>query len=203
MTHNTNIKHLTVEEHVVTFGRMDLVEMLDAELAGEGVVVAPSITHVCVAVGKEMLVGSKQLMEMLRGCKEDIPEDAELVLAVRWRKEVSSNAVRPAGTASPAYTGVPVPVQTAGICATCQATPAVEGPTPDCEDAEGCAMVRSVKGDMPIVKTQEPKGGAQVGQGGQRVNEPPPGVLVNRETGQRAFADGTGNPYGVHEDYQK
>jgi hypothetical protein len=29
----------------------------------------------------------------------------------------------------------------------------------------------------------------------------PPGVLVNRETGEKAFADKNGMPYGKHDDY--
>ena len=37
MEHNTSRKVLTIEEHVVTFGKMDLVEVLDGELAGEGI----------------------------------------------------------------------------------------------------------------------------------------------------------------------
>ena len=206
MEHQTNRKQLVIEEHVVTFGRMDIVEALDAALAEEGVMVTPSRTSVCVAIGKDALIDAVKLMEMLRAMKEDIPEHAELVLAVRWREEVSSNAVSPAGALPLARLGgtVPQPVQTVNPseCETCGGVPAIAGPTPDCEDEDGCARVRRQKGAMPIARTVEPQGGSTVGQGGRGANEPPPGVLVNRETGQTAFADQTGNPYGVHEDYK-
>ena len=209
MEHNTTRKVLTVEEHNVTFGKKDLVELLDEELAGEGILVAPRITHLSVIVGDEepVVVGPNRLLEMIRAAKDDIPEDAELVLAVRWRKTVATRAGAPAvgsRPASPYAAPVPHPAPSGAVCPSCQATPAVEGPTPDCEDENGCGMVRAVKGDMPIVQTQEPEGAARIGQGGgRRPGEPPPGRLVNRETGQVAFADRDGMPYGVHEDYSK
>lgn len=202
MEHNTSRRHITVEEHVVTFGKMDIVEALDSELAGEGIMVAPRITRLCVAVGEETVVGPTRLLEMLRTAKEDIPEEAELVLAVRWRKEVSNAAVaaRPGSLPRTA----PPPVKTAGRCATCQGVPAIDGPTPDCEDEDGCGMVRAVKGELPIVQTEVPQGTANIGHGGggRGANEPPPGVLVNRETGEKAFADRDGRPYGHHDDYE-
>ncbi|HET6496119.1 MAG TPA: hypothetical protein VFH61_12235 [Thermoleophilia bacterium] len=195
MEHQTNRKIVQIEEHVVTFGRMDLVEALDAELASEGVMVTPSRTSVCVAVGKDALVDAERLMMMLRTVKEDIPENAELVLAVRWREEVSSNAVSPAGlpVARVAGTAGPAPVINPSECATCGSVPAIVGPTPDCADESGCARVRRQKGEMPIARTVEPDGASGIG------HRAPPGILINRETGKRAFADQTGNPYGNHD----
>lgn len=85
-------------------------------------------------------------------------------------------------------------------CRTCGAVPDVQGPTPDCMDAAGCGRVLRERGQLLPPRTVPPPGAPGVGMGPGRVG---PGKLVNRATGEVAFADRNGMPYGKHDDYQK
>ncbi len=146
---------------------------------------------------------------MIRTAHEGIPEDAEIVLAVRWRQEVEVQATAPTRRAPP------TPILPAGVepdagyleeetggdsCATCGGVPDIQGPTPGCHDVNGCARVRQTKGEIAVARSVEPDGAPNVGIGGRG---PGTQMLVNRDTGEKVFADKTGRPYGKHDDYQK
>jgi hypothetical protein len=196
---------VTIEEHSVTFSKADLAGMLEGE--AEGGLVDERDLAVGVMVGKDHIIGPNQLLEMVRSVDQEIPEGAEVVLAVRWRQEVevtqapprnlAAEPLMPAGVA-PTPDGYAAAPGNNASCRTCGSVPAIQGPTPDCNDALGCALVRAEKGEIGIARSVEPEGAPQIGVGGQG---PGTRMLVNRETGEKIFADKNGGAYGRHDDY--
>jgi len=89
--------------------------------------------------------------------------------------------------------------QRAPTCTTCGGQPDVQGPTPECMDPLGCGRVLQQRGPMPVGRAVPPPNMGAVGAGILRGGG---GKLVNRETGESAFADATGGPYGAH-DYDR
>jgi len=207
MKQNTVKKVVSVEEHSVTFDRRDLREVMEQEDPEASVSIKTLVPGLVVDFGEgPQLLPSSRVMEMLRTYNADIPEDAEIVIAARWRREEEITIAQ--ASAGLMQSGMPLnlPANTRtgpppGSCGTCGGVPDQQGPTPECMDANGCARVRSLRGDLPIVRTVTPTGpGANVGLGG---GAPGRGtqILTNRDTGQTAFADKEGRPYGVHDDY--
>lgn len=220
MKRNSQRRLVTIEEHSVTFGRDDLLELVQAEepemfASLDERDMTPSLVIQTTdkdGEAKHAVLQPARLIEMMRSVDEEIPENAEVVLAVRWRKEVEAQAMPPvAGRVQP-----PTPILPAGVdhdtsylaeaaasgesCETCGGVPDIQGPTPDCHDVSGCARVRTTKGEIAVARTVEPENAPRVGIGG---TGPGTHKLVNRETGETAFADKNGMPYGKHEDYSR
>lgn len=225
-------KVVTIEECALQFDKRDLAEMIEAE--NPETTVDPRDVTVCVSApaGEESrvgdlsapgtrVIGASQLLEMARSRNQEIPEDAEIVISVRWRKEVECGFVpaqQPMYAAAsqqpmPMYAAAPqqpmaapggqqIDPQDAMQCATCGGVPGIQGPTPDCQDVLGCGRVRQLRGDLPVPKALDVQGAPQVGVG---LGAPMRGTqkLTNRETGKTVFADRDGAPYGHHDDYAK
>lgn len=210
-------KVVQIEEHAVQFDKRDLAEMIESEdptntVDPRDLTIFVSATTAGSSEPKGY--GASQLLEMARSKNSDIPEDAEVVISVRWRKETDAPQM-PVPQYAPQYAPAPagyvpnhsqqggaIAPQDARQCATCGALPAVQGPTPDCHDVNGCGAVRQLRGELPIPKAVDAPNAPQVGVG---LGAPSKGtkLLINRETGEKAFADRDGRPYGKHDDYQK
>lgn len=222
MERKTDRKTIQVEEHVVTVTKSDLVEALLIEFRDEEeIAVKPDEVRVCVGLGQDKILGPSQLMEILRKQIENLPENAEVVLAIRWREEVEAPDYPPARVGRPGYhqpqpqpqpyyppqpqpyypppqpyyppPQAPPQHQGGPTCTTCGGQPDLQGPTPECGDPMGCGRVRVQRGEMPVGRAIPPPGVGNVGAGilrgsGQK--------LFNRETGEEAFADQHGAPYG-------
>lgn len=219
-------KVVTIEEFAVQLDRGDIAELI--EMDNPTNTVSPRDVTVCVSapsdearvgdfsVAQTRIIGASQLLEMARTKNPEIPADAEIVLAVRWQKAVEGAQIQPMqpqyapsamvpappGYAHVAPGGQPIAPQDALQCATCGGVPGIQGPTPDCQDVNGCGRVRALRGDLPVPKSVDPAGAPQVGVG-LGVGTPGTKMLVNRETGQKVFADKKGAPYGVHDDYTR
>jgi hypothetical protein len=230
MQRETNQRTICVEEHVVTVTKDDLAEALQGELAGDGIMVKADELRVCVGIGESQIVGPSQLRDLLRAQIEGLPDNAEIVLAVRWREEVEAPAHPPAPAGQPHYPAPQAyypppgyyppqpqyqppppqyqqppqqpqyqqPPQGGPICTTCGGQPDLQGPTPECADPMGCGRVRAQRGDLPVGRAVPPPGVGSVGAGILRGGA---STLVNRETGETAFAAHDGRPYGVGHDY--
>jgi len=214
-------KVVTVEECALQLDKRDLAEMIESE--SPETTVDPRDVTVCVSAPASedarvgdlhapgtRIIGASQLLEMARARNQEIPEDAEIVISVRWRKEVEGGFVpapqpmyaAPTQPMMAAPGGQQIDPQDAMQCATCGGVPGIQGPTPDCQDVNGCGRVRKIRGDLPVPKALEVQGAPQVGVG---LGAPMRGTqkLTNRETGKTVFADRDGQPYGHHEDYTK
>lgn len=230
MERKTSRRTIQIREHVVTVTKADLAEALQGELAGEGIAVKAEDLRVCVGLAENKIIGPDQLRTMLRGQVEGMPDGAEIVLAVRWREEVEAPVNPPAPAAPmghpppqygyPQYAPPPPqyapqqyappppqpqyaqPQPQAGpTCPACGSQPSIQGPTPDCHDPMGCGPVRAQRGNLPVGRAVPPPNVGSVGAGILRGGEGGGGKLVNRETGETAFADLHGGPYGVGHDY--
>lgn len=211
MKHESKRKVVTVEEHLITFNRDELADLLRSALP-EDTEIDPRSINLCAIVGDdaENVIGPSDLRKIARSQVEEIPEDAEVVLSIRWRKEVEGIAHPAPAPAAYAPAAAPVAppadgemVASGAPCATCGSVPDLHGPTPDCEDAVGCGRVRRLKGEMPVPKSAPAQSAAHVPGTGGPAGQDGPGThyLVNRDTGEQVFADQMGGAYGHHEDY--
>jgi hypothetical protein len=187
-------KIITVEEHEAQLAPDDIAEILD-DLTDAAV--TPDDITICVLLSDEKgAFGADEILAAARAQNKDIPKDAELILTLRWKREVESVAT-PVGNAHKV-----ISAQDGFHCRTCGALPAVYGPTPDCHDAEGCGKVRQEKGEVAIPTIAPAAMGNGVHVPGN--NAPlPPNIAVNRETGERAFLSKDGSLYGKHDDYTR
>lgn len=222
MKQNTVKKVMAVEEHSVTFDKKDLREVMEQDAPDRAHEIKQLIPGLVVDFGDgPQLLPASRVMEALRAYNSEIPEDADLVIAARWRRE--EEITIPVAGATPGFsrgpvahapvgpqagvpilpTGVVPPAGNGPACGTCGGYPHAEGPTPDCIDPAGCAHVRATKGELPVQQTQTPTGpGANIGVvGGIGAGAGQAAILTNRETGETAFADKNGSPYGVGYDY--
>jgi len=219
MKHESKRKVVTVEEHLITFNRDELADLLK-DVLPDADDIDPRKIRLCAVVGDaESVIGPSDLKRLLREKVEDIPDSAEIALSVRWRQEVEG-AVDPspamyqaqqAGMVPTAPTA-PLPADSEMIangapCGTCGSIPDLHGPTPDCEDAQGCGRVRRMKGDLPIATAKPAQNEDRIPGTGMPGGAPGSGAgtryLINRETGQKVFADEFGAPYGFHDDYKQ
>jgi hypothetical protein len=151
---------------------------------------------------------------MVRALNEEVPENAEVCISIRWREEVEvdpkqlaamqARAQAPQGTGVPP--GQPIMRGVGPVCITCGGYPEGAGPTPDCEDESGCGRIREHYGDMPVPTVAAPGGaGAHVGLGGGGGGGARKVVVPDKETGaaKTVFAGKDGAPYGHHDDYSK
>ena len=221
MKEQTVKKVMAVEEHSVTFSKKDLREVMEQEDPSASVGIKTLVPGLVVDFGEgPQLLPSSKVLEMLRAFNPEIPEDAELVIAARWRRE--EEITIPVAGVTPGFARGPVahntqpgvPLVLPGVtppagapvvpCGTCGGSPDAEGPTPDCAAEQGCARVRATKGELPVVQTVTPTGpGANIGPVGGVGGSGRSQLLTNRETGETAFADKEGRPYGVGYDYTK
>lgn len=213
---HVNKRVVTVEDHAVTVSLREVLELAvqdDPERSAIGphdtqlqVVLGVSLTE-----GREVLAGST-LLDLLRASNEDIPENAEIVVGVRWRKETEVSAPRLGVVPSNVQAQTAQTIGQLGVdpshvvvCSTCGAVPALQGPTPECVDPNGCGMLRVRFGQMPIPQAALPPPGAPgapaafPGMGSLPTS---PGLAINRETGEKAFIAKDGSLYGKH-DYLK
>jgi len=222
MKHESKRKVVTVEEHLITFNRDELADLLK-DVLPEETEIDPRDIKLCAVVGNaESVIGPTDLKKIAREKVEDIPDDAEIVFSVRWRKEVerppAAPMVSPAMYQAQQAGMVPPPAAPAATlpadsemvasgapCGTCGSVPDLHGPTPDCEDEEGCGRVRHLKGELPIATAKPRESEASVPGTGVPGVQGGPGTryLVNRETGERVFAGEDGSPYGHHDDYTR
>lgn len=224
MKEQTVKKVMAVEEHSVTFNKRDLREVMEQENPENAHAIRQLVPGLVVDFGEgPQLLPSSRVMEALRAYNGEIPEDAELVIAARWRREeeieipvagvtpgFARGHVQHAPAVAQPQPGVPLvlpgvapPGGNGPACSTCGGYPHAEGPTPECQDPSGCAHVRATKGDLPVQQTVTPTGpGANIGVvGGIGQSASRAQMLTNRETGETAFADKEGRPYGVGYDY--
>jgi hypothetical protein len=224
MKRESSKKIVTIEEHSLILDQADLMHALEADDPSR-VIDNPELKAI-LYVGQEAVAPSA-LINMIRAMNPDIPEHAKLTLAVTWQEQVEIDPAQmqpmpppqyapppqyyqqqpppytghpPAGYQPPMQPPVaqPTPQAHGQQCRTCGAVPMVHGPTPDCMDAGGCGRVLRERGQLLPPKTVPPPGAPDVGIG---TGAPAPGILINRETGETAFADKNGMPYGRHDDY--
>lgn len=199
---NSNRRTVTIEEHSIQLDKTDLAEMIEIEQGEEGTGVnARDLTVVVTheSVDGTTSFGATQILEIARSIHNEIPEDAEVVLALRWKREEETPTAPTPIQRLVAADGL-TPPQNATRCPTCDGTPYIDGPTPDCHDESGCGLVRREKGEIVIPKAIAAANSPVLMKDSLT---PPPGMMVNRETGQRAFMAKDGTPYGVHDDYRK
>lgn len=196
MKHKTNCKLVRVVEHLISLTPRDIAVLISSH--GDRAVTQRDIDLVATVSSDAgpTAVEAETLLAWAREFNEDIPDEAETVLAVRWQEESDAGVPPPAQIVLPsAATAVPSIAASGAICSSCGGVPDLHGPTPECEDAAGCGRVRRLKGDLPIPKTVTTE---------ERMPDYPvkgASVLVNRETGKTAFAAANGAPYGVAHDY--
>lgn len=229
MKHESTRKVVMVEEHHVLLSKQDLLAVMESQNPEE-LLTEADIQPMLHLGDSEKAMGARSILDLVRVMNKDIPENAEVVLAVRWREETESQQqpqqpqqqmmmmpaqmmMQPPVTYQPpqqhAGRGLqqpppmqqqqaPPPVVQAQQCRTCGAVPDLQGPTPDCMDAMGCAHVRSQRGNLPVPTSVLPDGGPSIGLGGGGDPTRMPGtqMLVNRETGEKKFASRDGTPYG-------
>lgn len=219
MKHVRTAKVVTLEDHAVTVSLRELAELLVADNPGEHVDIDARRLSIQVVVGSDDPDGQRTpfpasaLLDLIRSGNGEIPEDAEVVLAVRWRKEVDvGSAPQPSGAVmampgvgmAQAAAAVGADPSLATVCTTCGGVPVFQGPTPDCHDPVGCGAVRQRYGAMPIPVSQPPQ---QQGPWVPQQPTPPPsnpaaalripkGRAYNPQTGEVAFLDRDGQPYG-------
>lgn len=205
-------KVITVDEKEIHLSRDELAAMLEEEFSTEDepLLISPRAVKIEVTVGKQK-VTMGQILELVRGRNAEVPEDAEVVLAVRWQREVEGaqqTVIQPTGNFVPNV--VPAAGGAGVTCPSCGTIPEVEGPTPDCFDPQGCGFIRRTKGEIIPAKAVAEGEAPIIGSGGPGAGVPPgapsrlpPNVAVNRETGERAFMSRDGSLYGKHEDYQR
>jgi len=229
MKHVRTAKVVTLEDHAVTVSLRELAELLVADDPSEHVDIDPRRLSIQVVVddsnaeGRRTPFPASVLLDLIRANNAEIPEDAEVVLAVRWRKEVEPNhpsqsaAVMAApggaggmGMIQAAAAAVGADPNLAAFCQGCGAVPVFQGPTPDCHDPGGCGAVRQRYGQMPIPVSQPPQQGPWMTPGQAPMMVPqaappanpaaalriPKGKAYNPQTGEVAFLDRDGQPYG-------
>lgn len=225
MKRESSKKFVTIEEHHLILDTADLMHALESDDPSR-VIDSPPLQPMLVV--DKAAVAPADLMAMLRKMNPEIPESARLTLAVTWQEQVEIDPAQMQQAASPAYqppayqpphyphqqppqgyTGQPPagyqppvtqhPPGSAMQCRTCGTLPMLHGPTPDCMDVQGCGRVLRERGQLLPPRTVPPPGAPSMGIGASGAS--PPGVLVNRDTGETAFADKNGLPYGHHDDY--
>lgn len=254
MKHVSTRKLVTLEEHVSTVSMRELLELIIADDPTNVVrerdmklqVVMPSNEE----EGKNVVFPASTILELIRTTNQNVPEDAEVVIGVRWRQETEiqpGQQIAPTGQVIPPMPvmqpGVPMVAQVAqvtqalgadpslppAICATCGSIPVVHGPTPECNDEQGCGPVRARYGNLPIPQSVPSQAGVPVvnNQGPppqqpspwqtgmqqpmmqpQMMQQPAPvpqglripkGRAFNPQTGEVAFLSKDGQPYGKGE----
>jgi hypothetical protein len=212
MKHVSTKRVVTLEEHAITVSAKEIVDLLVHDNPEQ--IVDPRDVSIQVTIpadeGKRQPFPASALLELIRAANGDIPEDAEVVIGVRWRQETEVTAavgapvqmVRAAANVQQMAVAAGADPSLAGTCQTCGAIPVFQGPTPDCQDQTGCGAVRARYGNMPIPQSVVPQ---QPGVVQGMVNSGPPmtplpkGRAVNRETGETAFISKDGSLYGKHE----
>jgi len=222
MKHRTSMKTVQLVEHTVVLSNRDIARLLTANRDGR--VSARDIEVVIHVKSKDKddvpeMIALEDVLEMAIEMNEDIPEDADVAPAIRWREE-SQGQLAPQAPVS-VYTGYQPPQQRmpayrspspqssyaaptpqvpadAPACATCGAAPDVEGPTPECQDPHGCGRVLHIRGPLPVGTSVAPEDNGPIMPGSVHGTV----KLTNRETGEQVFAAADGmSPYGKHEDY--
>jgi len=208
---------VSVEDHAVTISLAEIHELAIQDDPARGAVPSHDVQVQVVlsasdAESREVL-GRQAILDLAQSANPDIPNDAEVVIGLRWRTEQEIKATKPGVVAAPLPGQAAPAVQTVGqlgvdpalvvVCGTCGAVPALQGPTPDCVDASGCALVRARLGVMAVptaVPSAQPT--YYSGQPQQAAPAPPPvppGRALNRETGEVAFVARDGSVYGKHD----
>ena len=163
MNHVSTRRVVQQEEHAVTLSAKEIVDML---IADDPVRVCdPRDLAIQVTIpadeGKRIGFGANQLLELIRTHNQNVPEDAEVVIAVRWCQETevkglaagaSGQSVRAAANMAQVASSVGADPALAVACSTCGGLPVFQGPTPDCQDQAGCGAVRARYGNMPIAQ---------------------------------------------------
>ena len=212
MKHVSTKRLVQQEEHAITVSAKEIVDMLiadDPERVCDSRDLALQIT-IPAGEGKKMAFGASQLLDLIRTHNATVPEDAEVVIAVRWcqETEVKGNVqnasiptMRAAANMAQVAQQVGADPALAVACSTCGGLPVFQGPTPDCQDQAGCGAVRARYGNMPIAQSAPAQPGqGMVGNGGSGAPMGvPKGQAINRETGEKAFIAKDGGLYGRHE----
>ena len=199
---------VVIEDYGVQVSEQDVLGLLREAGTAPGIHARATIQVGVSDGGEATVLESQTLMELARAKNPEIPADAELVLAIRWRREVPAGApvnglVMPGvALGAPAVPQAGLPSQGAP-CGTCGGSPWAEGPTPGCQDTTGCSEVRKRRGELPVIPTAEPVVAGQAprapGEGPGR----PTGIVTNSVTGKKAFMGAGGVPYGHHEYEEK